>query len=527
MNNRAVTSAQAATELMRRRKARASLVDYSQAIAIPGAPVSDSPDEWMFAPIETSVALHHRVIMQACQECIEQDYGRLMIFAPPGSAKSSYAAVVAPTWAMGRFPGSRVLTVSYASAPIIRASKRSRQICKSDAYRSIWETPATITPGSSAADEWELDNGSGLFAVGMLGGVTSTRCDFGVIDDPVSGREDAESETMRRKTLDAYHDDFLTRLKPKASIILIQTRWHQDDLAGHILPEDYRGQSGLIKCRDGQVWNVLSIPAQADAADDPLGRDIGDYLWPEWFSARHWDIYKGNGRTWSSLYQQKPIPDDGIYFKKADFLRHEPGTAPEHLTYYMASDFATKDGDGDRTEHGICGIDDKYGLWFEAGDGGQLSTDKGIAKALALTRSWSPTLWLGEKGPIESAIGPTITQQMEILKTWVARWLLPSIANKVQRARGLMAAVEGGRVSVVTGEWGDALIDQMVSFPGGRYDDKVDMASLIGRAADIVARGGKPESNDQRPPTIPFTRRHIEGLDRHEHDQQRRKRLTR
>jgi hypothetical protein len=260
-----ITPQEAAREILRRRRARATLVEYSQAITIPGAPASDDPDEWLFKPIESAVAKHHRVIMQAIERCIRTDYGRLMIFAPPGSAKSTYASTVATTWAMGNFPGIRVLMTSYAATPIIRHSKRARQIAASAEYAAIWEHKACLIQGSKAADEFELTNGSGLFAAGLLGGLTSNRCDLGIIDDPVAGREEADSETIRIKTRAAYEDDFLTRLKPKASIILIQTRWHQDDLAGSILPEDYDGRSGPVECRDGQVWKSSTSPHALNA----------------------------------------------------------------------------------------------------------------------------------------------------------------------------------------------------------------------------------------------------------------------
>ena len=97
-----ITPQQAAQELLRRRRARESLAAFSQAITIPGAPVSDDPAEWLFKPIETSVAKHHMLMLEEIQRCIEADGGRLMIFAPPGSAKSSYASVVTPPWAMAR-----------------------------------------------------------------------------------------------------------------------------------------------------------------------------------------------------------------------------------------------------------------------------------------------------------------------------------------------------------------------------------------------------------------------------------------
>jgi len=506
-----ITPAEAARELLRRRRARESLVGYSQAITIPGAPVSEDPDEWLFKPVETAVAKHHQVTMEAIDRCIHTDYGRLMIFEPPGSAKSTYASVVGTTYAMGKHPGLRCLMTSYAATPIIRHSKRARQIASSPEFSSIWG--CSVVGGSNAADEWELTNGSGMFAAGLMGGLTSSRCDLGIIDDPVAGREEAESETIRKKTRAAYDDDFLTRLKPKASIIIIQTRWAQEDLAGSILPEDYDGRSGPVECRDGQVWEVLNIPAQCERADDPVGRQIGEYLWPEWFSERHWNMYKANARTWSSLYQQRPVPDEGIHFKRENFKRFSDSETPENLRKYLSSDFATKEKAGDYTAHVVFGMDEDADIFILGGFNEQVETDKGVKAAIDLIKIHKPQLWLGESGVIESAIGPEVKRQMRKRQTYAARELLPSISDKVARSRGFAARVSAETVWVKAGAFGDALIEQLVAFPAGRYDDLVDCCSLIGRALDQLMDAETPKK-DREKPIVPFSRAHIESLDR-------------
>lgn len=504
---------QAAAELLKRRRARATLVDYSQSIEIPGAPISETPDEWLFQPIETSVAKHHIVIMEAVEKCIRTDYGRLIILAPPGSAKSSYAAVVAPTWAMGAFPGIRVLMTSYSSTPIIRASKRARQICSSYQYQGIFKTG--IVAGSNAADEWELTNGSGLFACGLFGGITSSRCDLGVIDDPVAGREEAESQTMRSKTRNAYQDDFLSRLKPKASLILITTRWHQDDLAGSILPDDYDGSSGSFLCRDGQTWEVLCIPAQCDSDNDPLGRELGDYLWPEWFSPRHWAMYKANSRTWSSLYQQKPVPEKGIYCQREQFQRYSK--APDGIRWTLCSDFATKQDAGDKTAHTIFGLDSKGGIWIDGGFNERVTTDKGVAAGVDLVDQYKPMFWIGEKGVIENAIGPEVRNQMRKRRVYAVRKLLPPSGDKLAKCQGFLGHVEVLEVHVRDCPFGDELIDQLCGFPGATFDDIWDTCGMFGRVIDMVMEGDDPDAKEERDQIVPFTRKWLE-MDNYDQD---------
>ena len=119
---------------------------------------------------------------------------------------------------------------------------------------------------------------------------------------------------------------------------MILTRWHQDDPAGRILPEDWDGESGWFDGRDGRRWYAICLPAIADRADDPLGRPIGATLWPEWFNLDHWKPFQRNSRTWTSLYQQKPAPAEGTFFQGHWFKRF--ATAPVNLRYYMTSDHA-------------------------------------------------------------------------------------------------------------------------------------------------------------------------------------------
>lgn len=148
-----------------------------------------------------------------------------------------------------------------------------------------------------------------------------------IIDDPIKGREQADSPTIREKTWEAYNDDLQTRLIPGGTIGLVQTRWHEDDLAGRLLPEGYAGESGPVKCRDGKIWQIINLPAECEREDDPLGRRIGEMLWPEWFDAEHWAPFRLQSRTWSALFQQRPRPDEGGIFKEA-WCRNRYGVIP-------------------------------------------------------------------------------------------------------------------------------------------------------------------------------------------------------
>ena len=337
-----VSNREAAAELLRRQRSRASLVEFSQSIDIPGVPlldVTDAEDESgklinrfedqrvTYTPVETRIAIHHLKIMQAIQRCMEKPRGRTMIFAPPGSAKSTYGAVLAPAWGMGKWPGYQVILGSYATGIAVKQSRKVRSIARDPAYSALWPERPVLLEDQRAVDDWQLSNGSSMMAAGLLAGITGNRCDFLVLDDPVANREQADSAGLREKTYNEYIDTAMTRAKPKMSVLIIQTRWHEEDLSGSILPREYSGESGLIHCRDGQVWDVLCIPAEAEREDDVLGRAPGDFLWPEWFSREHWSTWRDNpraARTWAALYQQRPAPFTGIHFNREMFKYYDP-----------------------------------------------------------------------------------------------------------------------------------------------------------------------------------------------------------
>ena len=313
-------------------------MEFSQAIEIPGIPLIEAPDAEdprtgklidpierapaAYTSIETRIAPHHRLIMEAIQRCIETPRGRLMIFAPPGSAKSTYASVVAPAWIMGLRPNTQIILASYGTGIAAKQSRKVRTIVKDPKYSSIWPERPVLNDDQRAVDDWQLSNGSSMMAAGLLAGITGNRADGVIIDDPVANRESADSATLREKTYNEYIDTAMTRAKPKMWTIIIQTRWHEEDLSGSILPLDYAGESGTMLCRDGQMWEVLCLQAKAERDDDPLGRKVGEYLWPTWFPESHWATWEKNpraARTWGALYQQRPAPDAGIHFNPEMF----------------------------------------------------------------------------------------------------------------------------------------------------------------------------------------------------------------
>lgn len=475
---------QAASVLLDRRQARKSLRHFAARVPVPGAPAEDLPEGSAIPLIETEQAEHHELILDAMQQCMQTRHGRLMIMAPPGSAKSTYASVVAPSWYLGTDDGRRVILASYGDDLARRHGRRTRQLLRARESSAILE--CTLDAESRAADEFGLTNGSEYIACGILGGITGNRAHGIIIDDPIKGRQDADSQTIRDRTFAAYEDDLLTRLIPGGWVVIINTRWHEGDLCGRILPSTWAGESGEILCRDGNVWTVLCIQAECDTMSDPLKRPIGAMLWPQWFDDKHWAQFRLNRRTWSSLFQQRPAPDEGILFRKDDMATYEK--APDGLRIIGASDYAVTPDGGDWTEHGIMGIapdGTEYLLdWWR----GQVGPEVWIEKKIDMVVRWKPLAWFGEMGPIRRATEGRIRQRMIDREALCRMEWLPHIGDKPTKAQSIIATAGMGRLMWPRAAWVAELQRQCLVFPAGSPDDGVDTLGMLGRGADSLGR---------------------------------------
>ncbi len=486
-----LTREQAAGIVLERRAARAKLETFAARVPVPGSPMDEVDETALIPLIESKQALHHTVLLREMQRCMSTPHGRLMIMAPPGSAKSTYATVVAPSWYLGMQPDRRIILATYGDDLARRHGRRTRQLLRSSEASAILQ--CTLLSDSHAADDFGLTNGSEYLACGILGGATGNRAHGIVLDDPIKGREQADSQVIRNKTMDAYEDDLLTRLIPGGWVVIINTRWHEDDPCGRILPANWAGESGDIACRDGNTWRVLCLQAECATQSDPLARKIGEMLWPEWFDTRHWAQFRLNRRTWSSLYQQRPAPDDGILFRRADMGTYEK--APEDLRIIGASDYAVTPDGGDWTEHGIAGIAPDGSIYLLDWWRGQTGAEEWIERKLDMIVRRRPLAWFGETGPIRRAIEGRLRQRMIDREAMVRLEWLPHIGDKATKATSIIATAGMGRLMWPRAAWVPELQRQCLVFPAGQPDDGVDTLGMLGRGADTLGRK-KTESYD-------------------------------
>lgn len=475
----------------RSRTSKANILNYTKHIVIPGAPINEDEDCEQFYPENVVPAYHHKILLKILQNLAE---GKLIyhkkivksviVLAPPGSAKSTYASVVFPTWLMGRFPKTDIIMTTYGSDLAKKFGRKCRAVCSSKEYKEIFDTG--IVQGNSAADDWSITNESTYMSGGILSGITGNRADGLIIDDPFKGRAEADSETIRNKTKEAYKSDLLTRLKPNGWKVIINTRWHQEDLCGDILPDNYKGDSGYFEAKDGSVWYVLNFQAECQTDTDPMGRKIGEYLWLDWFNFDWWQQTKRThaGYSWSALFQGVPTPDEGSFFLRNWFKRYRIGDQPVRLNKYICSDFAVSVDKGDFSEEGVGGFDENDDLWILDWWSGQTSPDVWIDELIKLVKKHNPLVCVAEGGIIRRSVESFLIKEMRIKKSYFRQEWLNSNLNKAANARAFQGLASQGKVWIPRCEWGDELIEQLVSFPHGKFDDKVDVCGLFGRILD-------------------------------------------
>lgn len=511
----------AARELIRRERAQSSLHSYALSIDIPMAPneAMEDLDEDLMGPARFYLAEHHALILDVLQRTVERPFGRCLIMAPPGSAKSSYTSVVLPSWLLGKFKKYRIIQTSYAADLAEKMSRRTQQICRSPKWRALWNDPLEFT--REAVSEWALSNESELQANGLLAGITGNRADGIIIDDPIAGRQDADSPAIRKSTLEAYQNDILTRVKPAAWIAMILTRWHELDLAGEILPADYAGESGMILCRDGLYWEVLNLQAKCERPDDPLHRMIDEYLWPEWFPVRHWHMFEKNQtrqgqRTWSSLYQGRPTPQGSNMMDRGWFIWQDPKSFPPEkmMRKAIVSDWAvTESTKANRTEHACWGVDDNGEVYLLDSYSGQVNTETGITELLNMAKRQGVRVGFDEKGVIHNSVAPALNKEMKRRRIFLRIISIAATADKVANVQSFQAIASAGLVHLPNRGphqiWALDMVEQLIVLPAGRFDDKADNAGLLGRVIDQIQNG--PKAPEPRKEGIkPFTQEWLE-----------------
>lgn len=418
---------------------------------------------------------------------------RLLITLPPRHGKSEFTSQYFPVWFLGRFPYKRIILASYESDFASEWGMKARDLMTEWGPRLFG---VELRKDSRSRKSWKIKgHRGGMQTAGVRGPLTGKGMDLGIIDDPIKNDEDAQSKALRDKMWDWYRSTFYTRLEPDAAIIVIQTRWHEDDLAGRLLREMSLG---------GEQWAVLNIPALAEK-DDLLGRKKGEALWPERYSVERLNkIKEAVGSRWfAALYQQKPAPDEGNIFLRRWWKKYKERPHADAFCKIIQSwDLAFKDLDTSAYVVGqVWGLSSgKYDLTPNSAylldqTRSKLNGPDSVRAIMALTDKWPES----KKSGIfieDKANGPTVIATLkEKGVSGVIGVKVPQGAGKEARASAASIFVEAGDVWIpdenIFGGWVQDFIEEHASFPNSEYADQVDATSQALDKLLAVKTGGK------------------------------------
>jgi len=433
-------------------------------------------------------ARHHRFINERLEKASRREIKRLIITLPPGSAKSTYASVQFPPWFLWQRPESTILSCSCNAELATSFGRRCRNLIETQQDVLSYG----LSAHSKAADLWETSNGGLYMAAGVNTKIAGRRADLGIIDDPIGSKEDADSKLYRDKQWEWFAYDFRPRLKPDAVVVLIQTRWHEEDLAGRLIAEE-----GLST--EGGEWTLVRIPLIAET-DDPIGRSPGDYLWPEYFNEKLVSDARKNHRVFSCLYQGDPEPDEGNFFKKEWLLEYGPNDLPKELRYYCTSDHAVSERQqADLTCLLPFGVDTHGDIWILPDVcWQQMPTDETVRQMLSLMKRRRPLVWWAEREHISKSIKPFLLQQMKAEQVFVNIEDITPTRDLTSRAQSINARMSMKTVHFPSfPSWWPQARKEILAFPGGKHDDFVSALALIGLGLDRLVH-----ANIERPKPV-------------------------
>lgn len=464
---------------------------------------------------------------------------RLMILMPPRHGKSELASRSFPPWHLGHYPHHEFIACSYNIDLARGFSRKVKQIIEDPSYTSLFPG-TTLDPDNASNENWGVHHQPGGYvAAGVGGGITGKGAHVLLIDDPIKNAEEADSADNREKIWEWYLSTAYSRLAPGGGVLIIQTWWHDDDLAGKLQTlmkkgdddgDEFIDQFDVVKypalaeadewldtetdqivrfpsaLKEGEL-NQSLLGATARAMDSGADlthlvylRSQGDALHPE-----RYDIPKlkriraqnNAGRWWSALYQQNPVPDDGGYFKKEQF-RVQPPPKRDNCNIFIAWDFAISEKKVNDYTVGVVGLQDDNDMLSVAEVVRFRSADSFyiVEAILNMVQRWhQASLVVGfEDGQIFRAIQALLLKRMKERKMIFAIEVLKPITDKLARARALQGRMQQGMVTFAPGPWFETLKVEMLRFPAGAHDDQVDAAAWMATMAVNKAPPRKPRA---------------------------------
>lgn len=455
----------AVKELLRRKKAFGSLAAFSK------------------EHLKVVPALHHQMICYEIDNLLRDEYDDLVITTPPGSAKSTYTSIGLPAYFIGNNPDKVILTASHGFDLAERWGKKVKHIVASEEFKK--GSGVELSTDSRAAYQWSTTQGGEFFAVGVGGAVLGRRADLCVIDDPISGWEQANSITQLKKIHAWYETDLISRLKPRGKIVVICQRLARNDLAGYIMDRH--------KAKGTRRLKVLKIEMECtDTMTDPLMRSVGDRLWPEWYTAEMVADYKGDDFIWKTMYQQNPPADDGSWASTDDIqFRPSPAITPTTI-FYGASDIALSVNSGDYTVHMIIAVDSKGDWDIIECNRSRVDPEQSSSDLVALCKTYHPLEWLIDDDNASKVFMHLVSTKARSKRVPVNWKPIPMRGqDKETRAAAVRGQFKRRKIYMpADAPFAKWLVNEIIVFPNGTgegIDDGVDTLSLFGRRLAVIS----------------------------------------
>lgn len=399
--------------------------------------------------------------------------GRLLIFMQPRIGKSLNVSQLYPSFFIGRHPDVRLMTASYGASLAYRNSRVVRNLIRSDRYAKFFPG-VQLASDSHSVKEWNIEGrNGGMIAAGVKGGLTGHGAKLLIIDDPIKSRAEAESATVRERLKEFWGDAYTRLEEPGAAVIVMHTRWHEDDLAGFLLKEFPKD------------WVVLSLPALAEEGD-PLGRQPGEALWPARYPVevllKTRDML-GDYR-FSAEYQQTPRAKEGRLFDTALIeIVNDPPPCTQIVRFYDLA--ITEKSNADYTAGVKLGVteDERFVILHVS----RVQKEAPAVQELIVQNAIDDSTDVPIRLEAEKA---GIIQLQYLLEDGRMRPYtidaVPPHGDKYTRAGPFAVRVNNKRVLMVKGEWNRAYLDELAMFPKGSNDDQVDASS---GAYDMLGNG--------------------------------------
>ena len=402
---------------------------------------------------------------------------RLMVFMPPRHSKSETVSRLFSAYYLLRHPDRFVGITSYAADLAYTLSRNAREYYQRGG--------GILSQEAFAVSQWETGRGGGLWAAGVGGGITGKGFHLGIVDDPLKDAEEAQSVVTRERIKDWYSSTFYTRQEPDASIIVIQTRWHEDDLAGWLLSKE---------SEEPEHWHIVDFPAIAESLPsfpptctvETDWRQEGEALCPERYPIEK--LRKIENRIgphfFGALYQQRPRARTGGMFQRQWF--QIVNAIPAEMRQVRFWDLAATVG-GDFTAGCKGGMKD--GVYYVA----DMRRIRGTpAQVEALVRQTAELdgrnvpVYI-EQEPGSSGVNTIDHYQRRVLPGFIV-YGVRSTGSKSERAAPMSSAAEVGNVRLLRGTYIESLLAELELFPQGAHDDQVD--ALSGTFEKVTSGGG-------------------------------------